>query len=80
MTSKPPKVCSAEDFEKVLLNQSKAGLTDVEKEIGTLFIRNTTVSVVRVLPLLEPNDQPLILWLIFVLLQRLLESLISDEI
>lgn len=62
----------------MLLNQAE--LTDVEKEISTLFVGNTAVGVVGVLPFLESNDKPLIFGPIFVFLQCVSKGPISYEV
>lgn len=70
---------------KILFNyhfipKVKAGLADMEEEIGTLFVGDAAVCIIWIFTFVELNDEPLIFRPIFVLLQRIFESFVSNEV
>ena len=52
----------------------------MEQEVRALFIWNSAIGVVRVLPRLKVDHKSLVFGAIFVQLQRINQTLLSDEI
>ena len=51
----------------------------MQQEVRALLVRDSAVGVVRILPGLEVDDEPLVLGVGLVLLERVLERLVADE-
>lgn len=60
-------------------DETAARLTEVEQEVGPLLVRDLAVRVVRVLALLERDDQALVLRLRHVALEVVVHGLCADD-
>ena len=62
------------------LVQAAEHALEVQNEVRALLVRDSAVRVVGVLSRLEVDDETLISWPVFVLLERVLQCLVADYI